>query len=123
MIAESSKCSYCKTEKETLIQLFKDCPKVMKVWSDLKQKISIDLPDLTPKSAFFGFYENDSMIVNHIHIIFRLAIYNNRDKGSCNVNYVINKILQIKKTEKSLVYLNENARKNNENKWAVFSVL
>ena len=118
MIAESSKCSYCKTEKET-----KDCPKVMKVWTDLKQKISIDLPDLTPKSAFFGFYENDSMIVNHIHIIFRLAIYNNRDKGSCNVNYVINKILQIKKTEKSLVYLNENARKKNEKKWADFSVL
>ena len=123
MIAESSKCSYCKTEKETLIHLFKDCPKVKEVWSDLKQKISIDLPDLTPKSAFFGFYENDSMIVNHIHIIFRLAIYNNRDKGSCNVNYVINKILQIKKTEKSLVYLNENARKKNEKKWADFSVL
>ena len=93
------------------------------VWADLKQKISLDLPDLTPKSAFFGFYENDSMIVNHIHIIFRLAIYNNRDKGSCNVNYVINKILQIKKTEKSLVYLNENARKKKEKKWADFSVL
>merc|ERR1711872_1048499 len=81
MIAENSKCSYCKTEKETLIHLFKDCPKVREVWSDSKQKISIDLPDLTPKSALFGFYENDSMIVNHIHIIFRLAIYNNRDKG------------------------------------------
>ena len=54
------------------------------------------------------------MIVNHIHLIFRIAIFNNREKGNCNVNYVINKITQIKKTEKNIVYINENARKKNE---------
>ena len=62
------------------------------------------------------FFENDSMIVNHIHLIFRIAIFNNRDKGNCNVNYVINKISQIKKTEKNIVYVNEKARKKNEKK-------
>ena len=55
------------------------------------------------------------MIVNHIHLIFRIAIFNNREKGNCNVNYVINKISQIKKkTEKNIVYINEKARKKNE---------
>ena len=97
MIAESSKCSYCKMAKETIIHIFKDCPHVKKVWSALKQKISIDLPDLTSKSAFFGFYENDNKIVNHIHIIFKLAIFNNRDKGSCNVNYVLKRFQKLKK--------------------------
>ena len=76
-----------------------------------------------PKSAYFGFFENDSMIVNHIHLIFRIAIFNNREKGNCNVNYVINKITQIKKTEKNIVYINENARKKNEEKWADYRVL
>ena len=63
------------------------------------------------------------MIVNHIHLIFRIAIFNNREKGNCNVNYVINKITQIKKTEKNIVYINENARKKNEEKWADYRVL
>ena len=37
--------------------------------------------------------------------------------------YVINKITQIKKTEKNIVYINENARKKNEKKWADYNVL
>ena len=123
MISDSSKCSYCKNANETIIHLFKDCPHVKEIWSALNQKISIDLPNLTPKSAYFGFFENDSMIVNHIHLIFRIAIFNNREKGNCNVNYVINKITQIKKTEKNIVYINENARKKNEEKWADYRVL
>ena len=123
MIAENSKCSYCKNEKETIIHLFAECPITKQIWIGLNQKISTDLPGLTPKSAFFGFYENDCMLTNHIHIIFKIAVYNNRDKGFCNVAYIINKILQIKKTEENIVYLNENARKKNEKKWANFNVL
>ena len=64
MISESDKCSYCKNAKETIIHLFKDCTHVKEVWNALKQKISINLPNLTPKSAFFVFFINDSMIVN-----------------------------------------------------------
>ena len=63
------------------------------------------------------------MLTNHIHIIFKISVYNNRDKGFCNIAYIINKILQIKKTEENIVYLNENARKKNEKKWANFNVL
>ena len=123
MIAENEKCSYCKIEKETIIHLFAECPIINQIWMSLNQKISSDLPSLTPKSAFFGFYENDCMLINHIHIIFKISVYNNRDKGDCNFAYIINKILQIKKTEKNIVYLNENARKKNEKKWADFKVL
>ena len=123
MIAENSKCSYCKIEKETIIHLFAKCPIIKNIWISLNQKISIDLPSLTPKSAFFGFYENDCMITNHIHTIFKIAVYNNRDKGDCNSTYIINKILQIQKIEENIVYLNENARKKNEKKWANFKVL
>ena len=110
-------------EKETIIHLFAECPIIKNIWISLNQKISIDLPSLTPKSAFFGFYENDCMITNHIHTIFKIAVYNNRDKGDCNSTYIINKILQIQKTEENIVYLNENARKKNEKKWADFKVL
>ena len=123
MIAENEKCSYCKIEKETIIHLFAECPIINQIWMSLNQKISSDLPSLTPKSAFFGFYENDCMLINHIHIIFKISVYNNRDKGDCNFAYIINKILQIKKTEKNIVYLNENGRKKNEKKWADFKVL
>ena len=98
MIAENSKCSYCKNAKETIIHLFNDCPHLKEVWNALKKKISIDLPNLTPKSAFFVFFWKLQSLIT----------------GNCNANYVINKIAQIKKTEKNIVYINEKARKKNE---------
>ena len=111
-------CSYCKEKNETIIHLFAECKVTKLLWNRLNQKISIDLPALTPKSAYCGFFENKSMIINHILLIFKIALYNNRDLGSCSLTYIINKILLLKETEENIVYINLNAKRKNNEKWA-----
>ena len=58
------------------------------------------------------------MIINHILLIFKIALYNNRDLGSCSLTYIINKILLLKETEENIVYINLNAKRKNNEKWA-----
>ena len=50
-----------------------------------------------------GFHEVDDKLINHIHLIFKIAIYKNRNKNICSATYVINKIIQIKKSNKTLL--------------------
>ena len=45
-------CSYCKERNETIIHLFAECKITKVLWNRLNQKISIDLPALTRKSAY-----------------------------------------------------------------------
>ena len=100
MIAENSKCSYCKNEKETIIHLFAECPITKQIWIGLNQKISTDLPGLTPKSAFFGFYENDCMLTNHIHIIFKNRFITIETKGFAILLTSLIRFYKLKKLKK-----------------------
>ena len=115
-------CSYCKERNETIIHLFAECKITKALWNSLNRKISFDLPALTPKSAYCGFFENRSMIINHILLIFKIALYKNRDLGTCSLTYITNKILQIKETEENIVYLNQNAKRKNNEKWAELEI-
>ena len=44
------------------------------------------------------------MVINHILLIFKIALYRNRELGSCSLTYIINKILLIKETEENNVW-------------------
>ena len=78
-------CSYCHREDETLVHLFFHCINTKQLWNSLASAFPvIELPALTPKSAFFGFHPLKDRLVNHIHLIFRIALYNKRESGTCN---------------------------------------
>ena len=49
--------------------------------------IHLPLPDLTPRSAHLGFHLLQDSLVNHIHLIFKIAVYNQRSAGFCSLNY------------------------------------
>ena len=117
-LAPSKTCSYCSVHDETVIHLFSACIHTLNTWNLLRNKTKLTLPVLTPKSAFFGFHEVDDKLINHIHLIFKIAIYKNRNKNICSANYVINKIIQIKKIEQNITYLNQVASDTNKRKWA-----
>ena len=92
----SKTCSYCSVHDETVSHLFSACSQTLNTWNLLRIRTKLTLPVLTPKSAFFGFHEVDDKLINHIHLIFKIAIYKNRNKNICSATYVINKIIQIK---------------------------
>ena len=118
-LCENSICSYCNHDDETIVHLFYDCTVTTEIWNQLKQKF-IQLPDLTPQSAYFGLYEQNAMI-NHIHLIFRIEIYRLRSTKQCNFNNIINKIRLIKSIEESITKYNDRAKEINTAKWATIA--
>ena len=81
-----------------MVHLFADCEIIKKLWTDLGNEFAdFTFPNLTSKSAFFGFYELQDILINHIHLIFKIAVYNKREVGSCSVRYIKNKISFIRK--------------------------
>ena len=118
-ISNSSLCSYCHIFEETIDHLFAQCEIVKKLWIDLGNEFSgITFPTLTSKSAFFGFYELNDILMNHIHLIFRIAIYNKREAGYCSILFIKNKIRSIKNIEENLTYSNIDRAQANLLKWA-----
>ena len=118
-IKSTSLCSYCHHADETIVHLFAECEIVKELWTDLSREFTeFVFPVLTPKSAYFGFYDLDNIMVNHIHLIFKIAIYNKRDSGLCSIVYIKNKIISIKNIEENLTYLNRDSASINQIKWA-----
>ena len=115
-------CSFCKQEEENILHLFSKCSYVKNLWSQLNEKITVQLPPITPKSAFFG-YPNSSKLINHIHLIFRIAVYNSRSESTCNVQYILNKINNTKKIEENLSFSNQNSRDKYKEKWSNYKIL
>ena len=122
-LAESNKCSLCKTEKESIKHLFFECQKTKALWESLKNRLRLLMPDLTPESAFFGFPSEKNPLIVHLHLIFKIAIYTGKDKADVSIEHIINKIKQIKKTEENIVYLNHNSQMKNNSKWADFEMI
>ena len=123
-IANSSCCSYCKIQDETIKHLFYECRIIKQLWENIKNAfIHLPLPDLTPRSAHLGFHLLQDSLVNHIHLIFKIAVYNQRNAGFCSLNYIKSKIKAIKEIEQNITYLNPNAKLLNAQKWARMAVL
>ena len=84
-------CCFCKSEEETPIHLFSKCRISRNIWREvqLQYQNNIQLPDLSPQSAYLGFYEiiENKIIINHILLIFKLTLYLSRKNkhAICNL--------------------------------------
>ena len=91
--------------EETIVHFFCHCNITKQLWDSLAAACpGIQFPALTPKSAYFGFHPLRESLVNHVHLIFRIALYKKRDLGTCSLSYILNKISQIKKSEENLLF-------------------
>ena len=120
-LATSSSCSLCGLHKETMVHLFCKCSKTIELWRKLAEKLNLDLPTLTPESAFFGFFRIKNILYGHIHLVFKIEIFKNRKSGTISVSHIINKIKQIKRIERLITASNENAKRKNYLKWSEFT--
>ena len=99
----SSICSFCRSADETIPHLFYECQKTKILWANLKLFFNnIPLRDLTLMSAYLGFDLLEDLLINHIHLLFRIAIYSQRNFGLCSLNYIISKISHTKVIELNL---------------------
>ena len=115
---DSPLCSFCKAVPETIIHLFADCQVSKTLWRLLQSVFpEVGLPDLTPESAFLGLGQSYDNLSNHIHLIFRIALYNSRQKEVCSINYLKRKIIASKKLESNMTFFDNDKRTKNFQKW------
>ena len=110
-------CSFCNREEETILHTFYSCIFTKALWNDLKNSVErfLQLPDLTPQSAMFGFLDintNVYLISNHLLLIFKFYVYKARSIKEVNFNILKRKIKKFKKQKK--------ISKNNANKYAKY---
>ena len=114
-------CSFCNSEEETPIHLFAECRISRRIWSEVQLKYlnNIQLPDLTPQSAYLGFHEikENKIIINHILLIFKLTLYHSRKKQVCNLHFVTREIEKLKQYEYEITFKSKRKKEFNQNKW------
>ena len=92
-ILNNSLCSFCNIYEETPLHIFYECNVTVQMWRDLQfhYKNIINLPDLTPQSAFFDFLDlcEDRIIVNNLLLIFKITLYQFRIKKYCTMQMLL----------------------------------
>ena len=56
-------------------------------------------------------------MVNHIHLIFKIAIYNSRIKKKCSIQYIMRKIVATKKIEMNMTFFDNDKKLKTIQKW------
>ena len=112
--------SYCNTGDETPLHLFCNCTYKSTLWRAMQGFFRKDflLPDLTPWSARLGLSLECEDVMKHLHLIFMITIYKNRAVGSCSFNFLMNKILYLRKIKLNLKFNSANQRRISKNKWS-----
>ena len=107
---QSPLCSFCHTEAETTLHIFHECSVTKILWNQLSLSFQTDLdfPDLTPQAALFGFINesDDNLNIlqnqNHILLIFKLYVYQSRERAVLNLHGLIKNLTKIKKLERKI---------------------
>ena len=112
-------CSFC--NKETPLDIFSQCTYVVDLWQQLATffKNNLILPALTPDCLAWLWSHNrnyDEPIINHFLLIFKLYVYNSREKHRLNIMDLLTDIKEIKK-EYLLSSNSGNKKKIYQNKW------
>ena len=94
-------CSFCNTE--TPLHIFGECTYVVYLWQQLATffKNNLILPALTPQTALLGLWSDnanhDEPIINHFLLIFKLYVYNSREKHCVSIMDLLTNIKKNKK--------------------------
>ena len=105
-LVDSEKCRFCLVSNETPIHIFSECPIMKGLLNCLCDvfKDYISLPSFSPHSATLGFTSKieNSMLINHIVLLFKYYVYKSRKDRNINILPVINFFTRVYDTEKAL---------------------
>ena len=120
---QSPLCSFCHTETKTSIHVFHKCSVIKILWNQLLLffETDLDFPDLTPQAALFGFINeadnNLNVLQNQILLIFKLYVYQSRERGILNLNNLIKNAAKVKKLERKIASVCKRKTIQFNNKW------
>ena len=123
-IKNTTICSFCKTQEETLRYLFIECKFVQHIWNDLQTLLNESFSD---DEKLFGKYRNiddkTHDLISHITIIVKQSIHTSRlECSSPSFQSVKAKIRSIESLERHIAVKNSKLEQHN-NKWKNVSTL
>ena len=107
----SEKCRFCLVFYETPIHIFSECPIVKELWNCL---CDVFKDYVSPQSATLGFTSNteNSMLINHIVLVFKYYVYKSRKDRNINILPFINFLTIVYDTEKALSIKKKTLQRN-----------
>ena len=120
---QSPLCSFYHTEAETTLHIFHKFSATKIFWNGLLLFFETDLffPDLTPQATLLGFVNesdnNLNILQNHILLIFKLYVYQSRERRVLNLNSSIKNVTNVKKLERKIASVYEKKTIQFNNKW------
>ena len=116
-ISETTQCSFCNQNNETIEHLFCHCFVAKALWNDLNTFFEnhLSLYDLTPQAAFLGFIEKDldnTRLQNHLLLVFKIYLYKSRSYGFVSSKPLLLEIKKIFRLEKKIAKANANKHKS-----------
>ena len=119
--SQSPLCSFSHTEDETTLHVFHKCSVTKFFGTNFYYFLKQIFPDLTTQAALFRFINesgnNLNILQNHILLIFKLYIYQSRERGVLNLNGLIKKVTKVKKLERKIACVCEKKTIQFNNKW------
>ena len=121
-ISETSQCSFCNQNNETIEDLFCHCFVAKASSNGLSTffENQLSLYDLTRQAAFFRFKEkhlDDTILQNHLPLVFRIYLYKSRSYGFVCLKSLLLEIKKVNRLEKKIEQANVNKHKPYQLKW------
>ena len=120
-LASSDKCSFCKTERETILHLFWECPQSNRFWLDLSQFLTAngvlqsDI-EINLEAVIFG-GEKIGKLINLILLVAKRYLYNVKmNKGLPQLNIFKTVLYNYYKVEKRIALITDK-QESFEDKW------
>ena len=118
VVENNPKCSFCNLVNEDINHLFYECNYSKNLWNKTRSHFrELNLPDLSPESAYLGFENVDDILVNLVHIIFKISLYKTRHTGITNINQIISKVRSFKLIEETITLHEPRKKEFNRKKW------
>ena len=125
--SDSPLCSYCEQENETIQHLFLECIVSKSLWNEITLFFNnkLDIPNLDLQSAILGFFDSrkDSLALNNILLIFKLCLYQFRDKKAPTFVIFLKNLREREYLERKIVFLNHNKLNFHNKKWEFLTTL
>ena len=102
-------CSFCNSADEMPLHTFYICNMTKRLWSKLQYFVSQNLyiPEITPQSALFGFFnignqQQNFILINHLLLIFKHYLYMSREHGAVCFTHLKLYLVKMKTVEQNI---------------------
>ena len=102
-------CSFCNSADETPLHIFYTCNITKRLWNELQYFVShyLYIPEITPQSALFGFFnisnqQQNFLLINHLLLLFKYYLYMSREHGAVCFTSLKLYLIKIKTIEQNI---------------------